>query len=377
MLDEIGQPTVQGTVYQGGGTYIQGGMSAFFSDMLGDRALGLGVQFGGTLNDIGAQLLYVSRRHRWNWSTSVGIAPYAIGYLTRQDTSDSITIREVIQRQICKCAMGAATFAFNASTRIEVAGALQALSFISDTRTSVFDPATRQRMSVTFERTEDGAPLYLGIGSVALVRDTTYFGATAPLMGERSRFEVGFSRGTLEYQTLLLDWRRYFMPAGPVTIAVRGLHYGRYGADSDNGRLIGLYAGYPEFVHGYGVGSFSPAECPSAGGRPECAVFDRLIGSRMAIANFEVRAPLRSLFTGQLEYGRIPIDVAGFFDMGVAWVERDSPAFAGGTRGVVKSAGAAVRINVFGLLPLEVSAAHPFDRVDKRVQWQIGIRQGF
>ncbi len=376
MLDEIGQPMIQGTVY-GGGTYLQGGVSAFFSDMLGDRALGMGVQFGGTLNDIGAELLYVSRRHRWNWSTSIGISPYSIGYLSRTDTPDAITVREVIQRQICRCAMGATTFAFNTSTRLEVAGAAQLLSFVSDTRTSVFDPVTHQRTSVTEETTSYADRLYLGVGTVAIVKDTTYFGMTAPLMGLRSRFEVGFSRGSLKYQTLSLDWRRYYMPVGPVTIAVRGLHYGRYGADGDNPRLIGLYAGYPEFVHGYGVGSFSPVECPSVGGRAECAVFDGLIGSRMAIANVEVRAPLRSLFTGRLEYGRIPIDVAAFFDMGVAWNETERPEFAGGTRDIVRSFGAAARINVFGLLPVEVSAAHPFDRVDRSVQWQIGIRQGF
>jgi hypothetical protein len=155
------------------------------------------------------------------------------------------------------------------------------------------------------------------------------------------------------------------------------MHYGRYGQDSDHARLIGLYAGYPEFVHGYGVGSFSPAECPAAGGSLECEVFGRLIGSRLAVANVEVRAPLRALFTGVLEYGRIPIDVVGFFDIGVAWTRHERPAFAGGTRGVVRSAGAAVRINVFGLLPLEVSAARPFDRVDRSLQMQIGIRQGF
>jgi hypothetical protein len=69
--------------------------------------------------------------------------------------------------------------------------------------------------------------------------------------------------------------------------------------------------------------------------------------------------------------------VVGFFDAGVAWTRGERPAFAGGSRGVVRSAGAAVRINVFGLLPVEVSAAHPFDRLDRRMQWQIGIRQGF
>jgi Tol biopolymer transport system component len=377
MLDVIGQPTIQGTVYEGGGTYLTGGVSAFFSDMLGDRALGLGVQFGGTASDIGADLVYISRRHRWNWATSVGISPYAIGYLTRTDTADDITVREVIQRQICRCAMGSATFAFNGSTRLEVAGAAQALSFVSDTRTSVYDAVSRQRTSVTVAHVKDAEPLYLGVASVALVRDTTFYGATAPLYGARSRFEIGISRGSLRYGTLLLDWRRYFMPAGPVTFAVRGLHYGRYGRDSDHTRLIGLYAGYPEFVHGYGVGSFSPAECPAAGGGPQCTVFASLIGSRMAVANVEVRAPLRSLFTGELQYGRVPIDLVAFADAGVAWTSATRPAFAGGTRGVVRSVGGAVRINVVGLLAVEVSAAHPFDRIDRSVQWQLGIRQGF
>ena len=376
-LDEIGQPTIQGTVYEGGGTYIQGGVSAFFSDMLGDRALGVGAHFGGTLADIGAELFYVSRRHRWNWSTSVGLMPYSIGYITRTDTAEDITIREVIERQICKCAMGAATFAFNSSTRLEVAGAGQALSFISDIRTSVYDSTTRQRTAVNVVQVEDADALYLAAGSVALVQDTTIFGATGPLVGTRSRFEIGASTGSLRYRTLVADWRRYYMPKGPFTVALRAMHYGRYGPDSDHERLIGLYVGYPEFVHGYGVGTFSPAECASGGGVPECEVFGRLIGSRMAVVNIELRAPLRSLFTGVLEYGRLPIDVVGFIDMGVAWTRAEGPAFAGGTRRSVRSVGGAVRINVFGLLPLEVSAAHAFDRIDESFQMQIGIRQGF
>jgi hypothetical protein len=43
----------------------------------------------------------------------------------------------------------------------------------------------------------------------------------------------------------------------------------------------------------------------------------------------------------------------------------------------VRSAGMAVRANVFGLLLVELSVARPFDRVDKSFQWQLGIRQGF
>jgi hypothetical protein len=36
-----------------------------------------------------------------------------------------------------------------------------------------------------------------------------------------------------------------------------------------------------------------------------------------------------------------------------------------------------MRVNVFGLLALELSAARPLDRLDSGLQWQLGIRQGF
>jgi hypothetical protein len=168
------------------------------------------------------------------------------------------------------------------------------------------------------------------------------------------------------------------MPVRPFTIAVRAVHYGRYGANAEDGRLIPLYVGYPEFVHGYGVGSFSATECQAvAAPSPTCAIFDKLIGSRIATTNLELRVPLKGLWTGQVQYGRVPIDLVAFYDAGLAWSNSSRPRLIGGDRGIVRSAGGAVRINVVGLLVVELSAAHPFDRVDRGVQWQLGIREGF
>lgn len=376
-LDEIGQPSVQGTIYQGGFTYLQGGMSASFSDMLGDRSLGIGAQFGGTLEDIGGGLVYVNRRHRVNWAASAGVSPYAIGYLTREDAATDITVREVIERQVCRCAEAAASFPLNTTTRFEVSGSAQSLTFSRQVRTSLYDPVSLIRTGVSTERIRTAAPLNLGLASAAIVRDSTFFGATGPLYGSRSRIEVGRSSGSLEYNTLLLDWRRYFMPLRPVTFAVRALHYGRYGLDSDSERLIRLYTGYQEFIHGYGVGSFRPAECQASDGTGDCGIFESLIGSRIAVVNVEARVPLKGLLTGELEYGRLPIDLAAFFDSGLAWSATDAPTFAGGSRRVVRSAGGAVRFNVFGLLPLELAISHPFDRAHGSVRWQVGIQQGF
>ena len=66
-----------------------------------------------------------------------------------------------------------------------------------------------------------------------------------------------------------------------------------------------------------------------------------------------------------------------FTDAGVAWTSSDRPDFAGGSRQLVRSIGGAIRVNVYGLLAVELAASHPFDRVDRSVQWQFGIRQGF
>jgi Tol biopolymer transport system component len=375
-LDSVGQPVVAGRV-DSFGTQVTGSMSALFSDMLGDRMLGVQGQIGGRLADLGGELVYLNRRHRWNWAATAGVWPYSIGYLTRTDTADTAVIQEVIERQTSRGGSAAAAYPFNASTRLELTGGAQALSFGRDIRTGTYSLATRQLVDVTSEHIKDGDALYLAQGSAALVHDTSYFGATGPLFGARSRVELSRTTGSLDYTTVLTDWRRYFMPAAPVTVAVRAMHFGRYGRDAEFDRLIPLYAGYQEFVHGYGVGSFSAAECLTGAPGAECDVFDNLIGSRLAVANLEVRAPLLGILTGQLEYGRIPIDLAMFADAGVAWTADTTPAFLGGTRRVVRSVGGAARINVFGLLAVEIAASHPFDRVERGIQWQVGIQQGF
>jgi hypothetical protein len=162
-----------------------------------------------------------------------------------------------------------------------------------------------------------------------------------------------------------------------MTMAVRVMHYGRYGPVSDDGRLVQAYAGYPELVHGYGVNSFTAQECLGSGTGIECPVFQSLLGSRLLVGNFEIRAPLKGLFSGQLEYGRIPIDVAAFVDAGVAWTGTTLPTIFGGSRRPVRSIGGAVRFNILNIFPLEVSASHPLDRVERGLQWQIGVREGF
>jgi Tol biopolymer transport system component len=377
-LDAIGQPTFTAGVSEFGG-YVGGSMSAFFSDMLGDRMLSVVGQVGGSLADFGGQLAYISRKHRWNWAGVVEQLPYRLGYVTLDSRTEAgkVLVSEVTERQTNRGAFGMTAFPFNTTTRFEFSGGGRALTFTRDDKIRVFDAASGNLIERRSTRVEYADPIYLAEASAAIVHDTSFFGATGPIYGSRYRLELGQTTGTLQFTNVLADWRRYFMPARPITIAVRGMHYGRYGRTSQHPQLLDLFIGYPDLVHGYGSSSFSASECVRDSNGVECGVFNSLIGSRILVANAEVRAPLVGLFTGDFAYGRIPVEVAAFFDAGVAWTANSRPSFAGGNRDVVRSAGGAARVNVFGFLIVEIAASRPFDRLDRSWQWQIGIRQSF
>ncbi len=83
---------------------------------------------------------------------------------------------------------------------------------------------------------------------------------------------------------MLADYRKYFMPVRPFTVAARLLHYGRYGSGGEDQRLQPLYLGYPGLVRGYTFGSFDASECKPPPNAPDsCPVFDQLLGSRIAV----------------------------------------------------------------------------------------------
>ena len=377
-LDAVGQPTISAGISQFGG-FVSGGMSAFFSDMLGDRALGVSGQVAGDLADVGGAVVYMNRRHRWNWAAALEETPYRADYLTAAADANSnrVTFTDQVDRQTVRGVSGIVAFPFSPASRLEFSAGAHALSFTRDTKIANYTADTLQFLDDTTVHLPSERVLYLAETAVALVHDTSYFGATSPIFGRRYRVQIGQSTGSLHYTTVLTDWRQYFMPKRPVTFAFRALHYGRYGADADAPQLIKLYAGYPELVHGYGQGSLSPSDCQFVVGAFQCPVADDLVGSRMLVANAEVRAPLVGLFRGDLQYGPVPIEVAAFTDAGITWTQTTRPAFVGGTRDVLRSVGGAVRVNVFGLLIVEIAASRPLDRNDNGWRWQVGIREGF
>jgi len=376
-LDALAQPTVTAGA-SAFGPFIGGGMAASFSDMLGDRELTAGAYAGGKLVDFQGQVAYANRRHRWNWAVAAAQVSYGIGFIGASQPAPGapITVSTIIDRQTGPALFGITAYPLSKANRIEFSGDVRYLSFTEETINQVISPDGFSVLSRQDQTVRTAAPLRLAEGTAAFVHDTAYYGATSPIYGSRYRIEVGQSTGTIDFSTVNLDWRRYYMPKRPVTIALRLLHIGRYGADAEDPHLVPLFLGYTDFIHGYGFGSISPAEC---GTRTlgSCPLLDELAGSRMLVGNFEVRAPLVGLLRGDLQYGRIPIEVAGFMDAGVTWSRTTRPDFAGGDRQLLRSAGGAVRINAFGIAIVEIALSHPLDRPERRLQWQFSLKEGF
>jgi len=254
----------------------------------------------------------------------------------------------------------------------------RSITFKDTLETQIFSLNTGELINKDKQKLPAPESLQLGEASAAFVADTSLFGATSPILGQRFRFEVAPNIGDVNFTGVLADYRRYLMPVRPYTFALRVMHYGRYGSGGEDDRLQPLFVGYPNLVRGYDVNSFSASECGPDSGR-SCPVFDQLVGSRVAVANLELRIPLLGLFNRRNLYGPIPIELIGFSDWGVAWTAEDRARVLGGngTRSVVKSYGGGARVNLLGFAVVEVDMVKAVDRPQKGWSWIFNFMPGF
>ena len=374
-LDQVAQPTV-GVGADRFGAYAAGGLSMLWSDMLGNHVLGTTIQVTNRFQEFGGAVGYLNRTHRWNWGLFGEQIPYVTGAFARGVTvvDGRQAFVEQTQRitQINQAVSGTVHYPFSQAHRVEFTGGVRRITFDNQVETDVFSLSTGTRIDRTVEDLPRPSGLNLGEAGTALVYDSSLMGATAPILGQRYRLEVTQTAGSVSYTGALVDYRRYFMPARPFTIALRGLHYGRYGGDSEDSRLAPIYIGNPGLVRGYEIYSFDPTECVVDA--TSCTAFDQLIGSRVAVAGAELRFPLFGLFNRRSLYGPVPLDIAFFGDAGRAWTSNESQ-FA--DREWVRSAGVAFRLNAFGYAILELDYVRPFDRPGRGWLWQFNLTPGF
>ena len=376
-LAYLGAPSVGiGVSNQAYGSGISGAVSAGFSDMLETREVGAALAAQGTFKDIGGQVYYKSTKRRWNWLTGLSHVPYVQTYQTYNNdvvnNTPVVRVDQILQRVYVENASITTQFPFSQTKRIEFSTSYNRYAYGTEGFSYFYLPSGE---FIGQDRSSFASPPSLAFGqaSVALVSDYSNFGFTSPVAGGRYRFEVSPSIGQINFTTLLGDYRRYFF-VQPLTFAFRGMYYGRFGPDAeDPQRMSPIYLGQETLIRGYDANNFTPAECtPINSGRTTtgCAEVDRLLGSRIAVTNFEMHFPLFGVRQfGLINFPFLPTDFGPFFDAGVAWSKNEPADFTFNRstprRVPVFSTGLSARMNILGYMILEAYYAYPFQRPEK------------
>ncbi|MFL5613456.1 MAG: peptidase S9 [Gemmatimonadaceae bacterium] len=413
-LDALGQPSVG--VVAGGpfGTGVAGGVSAFFGDQLSDQTIATAIQANGTVRDIGGAVYYTNLRNRWNYGAGLEHVPYLTGGVfydtaTVGGVNCFCQVDQVLERIYIDQASVFSQYPFSQTRRVEFNLSLTRLGFQAEVDRLFTDPTGTQLVGETRESLPTPPALYYTQPEIAIVGDNSFAAYTSPVEGQRYRLSYSPTVGNISFQTVLADYRRYFF-LRPVTFAFRGMHYGRYGKDSESGRLSPLYLGEETLIRGYGYGSINTqSEClVGQSQQSSCPVLDRMFGSRLGVVNAELRIPfLGSNEFGLLNFPFLPTEIAPFLDGGVAYTSSQPPDFRLSTnpsdaaarvakncqnqqlatqnqfaivctdRIPVFSTGISARVNFLGYMIFEAYFAHPFQRPGKSWVWGFQLAPGW
>lgn len=380
------------------GTGMSSGVQGIFSDILGRNQIFAAAAVNGEIYDFGAQVAYINQQSRVNWAVGLSHIPFINAYLSDDpnailydNNGNPISVYrmsyDVIRTFEDKVQLYG-SYPFSRITRFEVGTSAATYSYRIDRFSQYYEkntgfPLYADRKKISLEEANQyyNKPPY-GINfqnfriygfNAALVGDNTNFGLTAPLTGFRYRIGMEQLMGDFNLSMGTVDLRKY-VRINKITLAGRILSSFAFGRD-DNQFYAQQFIGYPTFIRGYEYNSFYK-EGDMNTGDGQFGI-DQLMGSKIAIANFEVRLP----FTGPekltaIESKFLFSDLNAFFDIGVAYNSASEVRFASrpqqiGTdsgnnpvysRVPAMSAGLSLRVNVFGYFILEPYYAIPFQR---------------
>jgi hypothetical protein len=375
-LERIGYPYVASGAGPFG-TFVRGGGSIFFGDMLGERRLGAGVQIGNRLRDAAFEVRYLNQERRLNWGALAELEPTLRRFRQTEQIEHAgepalFKQANYFQRVQFRAA-GLLAYPFSRGLRVELTGGVRRAAYHQDVRSQISSLATGRVLHEDRVASSGGVPTTMAEIGAALVGDMTVFGPTGPLVGSRYRIEVAPNVGSLAHTRVLADYRHYLTPVRPFSIAIRMLHSGRYGRHGDDPRLLSSFLGSRYLVRGHGLDA---RQCQPV---PEGSCGDELLGSRLLVGNLELRFPIWGLRSRQLEYGPLPADGFIFADGGMVWsrdrIDRASSGRAWRRHGI-SSVGAGIRVNAGGL-PFEVAGVRALDGPAPRWLLDFGFRMGF
>jgi Tol biopolymer transport system component len=391
-LDYVSPPNIAVGVDRYG-TYGAGGISAYWSDMLGTQTLITTAFTGSRLIDTSGVLAYLNNKSRFNWGSAIQRVVYPYPYYTYPYYNEQgyLVQDEDVYRLINYDASVFGSYPLSQVSRFQLNAGYRILDFNHTIYRYIYDPVSFYLIDYQKIKPGDMPPaLSFGYATAGYYYDTGIFGATSPILGQNLGIGISPSFGSVNFTTASIDARKYIMPLRPFTLAFRALHLGRYGKNAEDSRFYPLYIAYWDLVRGYE--SFSSAETQYYNDHPDQAFdYGRLFGSKMIVANAELRFPLLGLFKiGRGYYGAWPLEAYAFYDWGIAYASAPGyywggataddvkPWFlSGGKRRPLESVGFGVRTNLFGYLVLGMHYVYPLDRPHRGWHFQVSLSPGF
>ena len=384
--DYLARPSI-GYARDNFGRGFFGGSAISLSDILGNHQMVFSGYVNGRLAEAQVLAAYVDLSKRINWAVGLSQEPYYFlepsEVRVNEPQPGLNTFVTNIRRLVVRSVFGQAYYPLSRFRRLE-AGAR--FANVDDALLSINEPYIPQTGELAFDPnlTTDNLP---GVSyvqpNVALVFDNSLTGYVGPFYGRRYRLEFAQTLGDWKFTQGTADYRRYDGIIGPIVLATRGFYFGRIGRDAQEFRIFG---GSTDLIRGNTSGSYRRNECLNANdaqAESGCAVFDRLVGTQVAVGSVELRFPILNPSFG-LPAAIPPIEGALFYDIGLVWDEHSTLKWSRGAgddpirvRTPLQTIGASIRANLFGFAIARLDYSIPQDRKAVKGLWTFSLGPTF
>lgn len=385
----VSRPSI-GYAQENYGRGFYGGTTLVFADLLGNRQLAVSASLNGRLEEAQAFVGFQNSARRLGWAVGALQTPYFFlsNYAqTAFDVNGISTQSQTLERYVIRQGFLQGSYPLNRFDRFELGSQVTSIdrsSMFLSSQVNVFGFTG----GVYVDSIRGGGTLNYISPYAAYVSDNALQGSTGPIYGHRYRLELRPNlSGDSSWVNYLVDARRYdAIIFSFLTLATRV--YADVAVGPGESR-VPKYIGYPYFIRGYDRENYQSADCGNTGvsgsNNAQVCSLVQLLGSRVAVANAELRFPLiRRVDLGVLPITLPPIDGYFFYDAGMAWsggqsislTRPDSYDFTT-QRFPLRSYGYGLRVNLFNMAILQWDYAVPRDGFYKRGYWQFSIGQSY
>ena len=383
--DYVARPTI-GYAPDSYGRNLFGGATVVVSDMLGDHRVAVSGAINGRASEAQLYVGFTNLAHRWHYTAGFAQSPF---YFLTGDTvstnpgkpSAGIEHQE-ISTYVARQVYGLAAYPLDRFTRIEVGGGFNNI----DRERWFISRSLSNGVSVSpfrFDSTFRDHSLDYVDAQLAYVFDNSVYSTTGPIAGNRYRLQVTPVVGAYDWLEYLADYRRYDpIIFNYITVATRLYANVAIGRDET---AFPKYIARPDFVRGYDRNNQFYTSCSAVSGSAiNCGAL-QLLGSRVMVANAELRFPvIRNVNLGVLPISLPSVDGAIFYDEGLAW-SRGQTVYASRPQNYdltrerypLRSYGLSLRLNLFNYALVTWDYAIPLDQPGRHGFWTWSLWPSF